>query len=141
MTIIRCGVDMLHELETLLDAQGLSSGRFMTLVIMNRTPDESFTPTQLAEALNVSRATMTGLLDGLESAGLVERGIHQQDRRKMSVQLTPMGVDIMDRLLPAIYRAVSQVLHDFTDEEAEEFFTQLLKVSHGLKKYREESTT
>jgi MarR family transcriptional regulator, organic hydroperoxide resistance regulator len=46
---------------------------------------------ELGERLLLDSATMTGLLDRLEHAGLVERKAHATDRRVNSVALTARG--------------------------------------------------
>ncbi len=45
----------------------------------------------LADILEVSRPTITSLVDNLEQEGLVERERSDEDRRSVLVQLTPTG--------------------------------------------------
>jgi DNA-binding MarR family transcriptional regulator len=49
------------------------------------------TPGRVAEVLGISRTTVTGLLDRLESAGLLTRAIDPDDRRSFVLQLTEQG--------------------------------------------------
>ena len=81
--LMRTGSDILGTFERVLGQIGLSQGRFLTLIVMNRTPSEAINPSTLADKLGVTRATMTGLIDGLRKEGLVERQIHPEDRRKV----------------------------------------------------------
>lgn len=133
VTLVRSGIDLLIAFENFLERFKLSQGRFLVLTIMNREPEQAFTPTQLAEKLNVSRATMTGLLDGLEAAGLVERSIHTQDRRKMRVRMTPQGERTMDEILPEYYRSIAMVMGGLSEEEQHELVEMMHKVGMGLK--------
>ncbi len=49
----------------------------------------------LADALQVSPRTVTGLIDGLVSSGFVTREPHPSDRRATHVSFTEWGVSIM----------------------------------------------
>ncbi|MCG8349103.1 MAG: MarR family transcriptional regulator [Chloroflexales bacterium] len=46
---------------------------------------------ELGDRLQLDSATMTGIIDRLEQAGLVERRLHPEDRRVNLVQLTVRG--------------------------------------------------
>jgi MarR family transcriptional regulator, negative regulator of the multidrug operon emrRAB len=72
--------------------------------MMNRIPDEAINPSSLAQKLGVTRATMTGLLDGLHKKGLIERRAQASDRRKVGVLLTAGGRRTLDNILPDYYR-------------------------------------
>ncbi len=49
------------------------------------------TPSELAREAALSQATVTGILDRLESRGLVERRRDNKDRRRISIYLTSEG--------------------------------------------------
>lgn len=52
----------------------------------------------LAEAMDVSARTITGLVDGLAKTGFVTREPHPTDRRAFLVTLTPHGTDTMSAM-------------------------------------------
>ena len=58
--------DVVSSFCTHLASHDMSQGRFIVLMMMNREPDKLFMPSQLAELCSVTKATMTGLVDGLE---------------------------------------------------------------------------
>ena len=64
---------------------------------------------ELGERLLLDSATMTGLLDRLEQAGLVERKAHATDRRVNRVALTARGRDLQAPL----DREMDQMNQDF----------------------------
>lgn len=68
----------------------LSEGKFVLLVLLRDLP-EGLAPHELAERAGVTRATITGLLDGLERDGFLARHGDKEDRRKVSVRLTARG--------------------------------------------------
>ena len=49
--LLRTGSDLLAAFETILGRSGLSQGRFLTLIVMNRTPDEASADRLLTAAL------------------------------------------------------------------------------------------
>jgi len=130
--LMRTGSDLLAVFETILGKSGLSQGRFLTLIVMNRTPDEEINPSTLAQKLGVTRATMTGLLNGLEKEGLIERRAHTQDRRKVGVLLTAAGRRILDNILPDYYRHFAKLTVYLDEGERQTLISLLKKVNQGL---------
>ncbi|MEA2190558.1 MAG: hypothetical protein QOI73_679 [Solirubrobacteraceae bacterium] len=53
----------------------------------------------LATALHCDSSNVTGLVDGLEALGLVERREAEHDRRVRMLVVTPKGADVRNRLL------------------------------------------
>jgi len=68
----------------------LSEGKFVLLFLLHDLP-EGLSPHELAERAGVTRATITGLLDGLERDGFLARHGDMEDRRRVSVRLTAKG--------------------------------------------------
>lgn len=79
---------------------GLRRGEFDVLAALRRSgaPFE-LNPSVLAQQLMLSRAGMTGRLDRLESAGLVQRIADTDDRRSIRVALMPQGLVLVDRVV------------------------------------------
>ena len=130
--LMRTGSDLLAAFETILGRSGLSQGRFLTLIVMNRTPDEEINPSILAQKVGVTRATMTGLLDGLEKEGLIERRTHVQDRRRVGVRLTANGRRVLDKILPDYYRHFAKLTAYLDEGERQTLVSLLKKVNQGL---------
>lgn len=68
----------------------LSEGKFVLLFLLHEQAD-GLSPHQLADGAGVTRATITGLVDGLERDGFVLREPGQGDRRLVMVKLTTRG--------------------------------------------------
>ena len=68
----------------------LSEGKFVLLFLLHGQ-SQGLSPHELAAGAGVTRATITGLLDGLERDGFVQRQAGQEDRRKIAVTLTGKG--------------------------------------------------
>lgn len=85
----------------ILARHGLSEGRFGVLLAVGDEP--GIAPAQVAERLGVTRATVTGLTDALENAGLLKRSTASGDRRSISLRNTVSGEALVAELAP-IYR-------------------------------------
>ena len=77
---------------------GLSEGRFQLLVRLKHQPSGRFAMGELAEMLDVSPRTVTGLVDNLERDGLVKRVDDPTDRRSVYAELTDQGRERIDTL-------------------------------------------
>ncbi len=62
-------------------------------------PDRSVPMKALAERLACDASTLTGIVDRLESRGLVERRSDSRDRRVKVLVLTPKGKSVRERAL------------------------------------------
>ncbi len=70
---------------------GLTMGDYEVLVRLSEADDERLRMCDLATALQLSPSGLTRRLDGLVTAGLVERVACPSDRRVMFAALTPSG--------------------------------------------------
>jgi DNA-binding MarR family transcriptional regulator/response regulator of citrate/malate metabolism len=75
---------------------GISQTKLAALVYLSGEPQQTASPSAIAKHCNVSRAAVTGLLDGLEQEGYVERDSHPSDRRALMIQLTPKGQQFLN---------------------------------------------
>src|SRR5688500_15850552 len=73
LVLLRVASDVLDGLEAFLAAKKISQGKFTVLMLLNREPDVGISPSDLADRSGVTRATITGLLDGLSREKLISR--------------------------------------------------------------------
>ncbi|MDX9753318.1 MAG: MarR family transcriptional regulator [bacterium] len=125
-----------HELISAADTHfsefGTSPGRFLIMMLLKRWLGKGLTPSQLAQKSGVTRATITGLLDGLEHDHLISRQPAPQDRRSMIIHLTPEGVQFLDTILPTHFSRVSGVMQHLTISERHTFIQLLKKIAMGI---------
>ena len=82
-----------------------------------REAGDGLSPHELAERAGVTRGTITGLLDGLERSGHVQRHAHDGDRRKLIVKLTPAGQTLAGELVGTHSRWIASLFSGFEAEE------------------------
>lgn len=89
----------------------------------------------LADEMFQSYPTMTGIVDRLETAKLVvrERG-NDQDRRKVVVNLTPAGRELLERALAARRERMLRALGAFSTRERHELVRLLTIYLDTLEK-------
>jgi DNA-binding MarR family transcriptional regulator len=86
------------------------------------------TPTELADAAGVTRATMTGLIDTLERDGLVRREPDPDDRRMMSVRLTTKAEEFLRQLLPEHFQIMARLMAPLSEGERKTLVRLLTKI-------------
>ena len=87
-------------LRPFLQASGLPAGEFDVLATLRRAgPPYALTPTALYDATMVTSGAMTGRVDRLEKAGLVQRKDDPADRRGTIVALTKKGFALIDDMI------------------------------------------
>jgi len=132
VALLRVGAEMFAAFGQHFARHGTSQGRFIILMLLNLNPDTGVSPSELAEMSRVTRATITGLLDGLESDGLVQRVPLAADRRSYSIRLTSRGRGFMDKMLPDHFRRMAGLMAGLSEEERQTLIELLFKVRGGL---------
>lgn len=122
----------------LLAPHGLSEGRFVVLFLLDAHAD-GLAPNILAEQAGVTRATMTGLLDGLERAKLIVRHADEQDRRALRIALTSQGKRLAGKLFVQHGQWIASLFTDLDHKERKQLFTLLDKVATGIATRKAES--
>jgi DNA-binding MarR family transcriptional regulator len=132
LCLLRVASDVLDATEQYYASHGTSQGRFTVLALLNRTPDEPLNPADLADRAGVTRATMTGLLQGLENEGLVKRTSCNDDKRMCWVELTTKGRKYVDSVLPGLFRGVSDLMGEISEKDRKNLLNVLEKVSDRI---------
>ncbi|HET6247397.1 MAG TPA: MarR family transcriptional regulator [Tepidisphaeraceae bacterium] len=132
LVLLRVASDVLAAMETYLARHEMSQGRFTVLALLNRNPDDPMSPSDLATRAGVTRATMTGLLDGLERENLVKRQADKSDRRMLLVELTARGKKMLDEIFPDFYRRIAKLMGNLSEGEKKMLVELLNKITPGL---------
>jgi len=111
----------------------LSEGRFTVLLLLRQ--GAASTPSTLASQANVTRATMTGLIDGLVRDGFVARLGTVGDRRSLNISLTAEGERILEKVIPKQLRWLESMFSEITLERQQDLVFCLEQIR---KKVRDE---
>jgi len=83
---------------------------------------------ELAKAVSLSQATVTGILSRLESRGLVTRRRSKSDKRRLPVRLTPDGEQLLEKAPPLLQESFSEEFNRLRNWEQ----TQILALLQRL---------
>ena len=96
------------------------SGLLLTdeiLLMILQSNNDGFMPSELAQKVGVTQATISGLISNLEKSGLLQRHTHHQDGRAFVIKLTEQGQQLLAKLTPDFFHRIHQFLGGLTDEE------------------------
>ena len=108
----------------------LSEGKFVLLFLLHEKHN-GLSPHQLAERAGVTRATVTGLLDGLERDGYVIRQAGEEDRRKVTVTLTAKGRPTAATLFKEHTSWIASLFSGLSPQDKAQLSTLLTRAWHG----------
>ncbi|SKB85397.1 MarR family transcriptional regulator [Luteibacter sp. 22Crub2.1] len=81
---------------------GLNHPEYNILMMLYGSPDSAMNPSQLAEAAGEKSANITRLTTQLCDKGYIVRTGSDEDRRKVTLTLTPEGLELIESFLPDI---------------------------------------
>ncbi len=115
--------------ESALAPLGLRPRHLVALTVLR----DHGSPTQqaLAAALRTDRTNLIGLLNELETAGLIVRRRSTEDRRRHFVELTADGGDRLDEAEKALAAAEDEVLTALDADERETLYRLLAKATRS----------
>jgi len=82
----------------------------------------------LCHILHCDASNVTGIIDGLEQKGLVERRNDPRDRRIKTIHILPAGKQLQQQILSQLVRESKTLLAPLTNEQAQ----QLTAIVHAL---------
>ena len=100
----------LLDLSNELNDGNVSYAQFFLLGYLAK--EEYLTMTDIARKMGHSTAAATGLVDRLEKLGYVQRLHASDDRRKVMVQITKKGIDLVKRLRNVISKSITSTMAD-----------------------------
>lgn len=94
---------------------GITAVQAMILGFLSE--EDMVTSKRLGERAVLDSATLTGILDRLESMEYIERKSHPEDRRAIMICLTPKGKTVADTIGVMVEEANREFLKDLSREE------------------------
>jgi DNA-binding MarR family transcriptional regulator len=128
LMLLRVASDVIENLDACLARHNLLQGRWWVLILLMREQNLTASPSVLADKAGVTRATMTGLLDSLERAELIERIPNPDDRRMLNVRLTEKGQQRLDEVMPDYYSRVARVMEELSEDHRQLLMEMLSNV-------------
>jgi DNA-binding MarR family transcriptional regulator len=115
--------------EEALAPLGLRPRHLVALTVLRDHPGS--TQQSLSGVLQIDRTNLVGLLNELESAGLIERRRSSEDRRRHTVHLTDVGSARLAEAETAVAVAEDEILVSLDDSQRESLHLLLHEASEG----------
>ncbi|MEV1042166.1 MarR family transcriptional regulator [Streptomyces sp. NPDC050204] len=129
--LMATGARLVRASEVHFSRSGLSTGRYRLLVDLEDSGGEK-SPSQLAKSLDVSRATVTGLVSGLEREGLVARRASAEDGRGAVVVLTARGARQLRDMAADHFARLESLVDGLTADERGLFLDLLERITRRI---------
>ncbi len=96
---------------------GLSITGWRTMAVLARFDQDGLSARQVAERTAMDKVAISRAVSKLVARGLINRELHQDDRRRSVLALTPEGWIIHDQVAPLARRYEREVLQKLNPEE------------------------
>jgi DNA-binding MarR family transcriptional regulator len=121
----------LDAMEPALEAHGFT---FVQYQIMAQLRDGiAVNPKDLCTQIRHNSGALTRVIDQLAERGLLERSRRDRDRRKVELELTPAGREVVESLIPLVVDKLNLALAEFSTGEVKELTRLLLKLNVSLQ--------
>jgi DNA-binding MarR family transcriptional regulator len=125
----RCAALMRRRLDATFERFGLSNWEFDVLATLRRSgAPHQLAPTTLFSQLMVTSGTMTHRLQRLEAQGWVTRAPNPADARSLLVQLSPAGLELIERAVAAHVENEKNIMAPFGADGSAALDAQLRKL-------------
>jgi len=125
---------MFTALENYFSDYNLTKGKFHVLMMLyGKTDSDNIALSDISNEIQVTKSTITGLIDGLEKMGFAERYIRKgEDRRKIFIRITKAGNKFIKEFFPGHVQIISEMISDFSSEEKQMLRMLLQKINSSL---------
>ena len=123
---------MQRKITEMLSEEGLTQPQFHVLRIAAKSRGTSMR--EISDEMLVTPANMTGIIDRLESRGLIRRGARKGDRRATAIDLTPKGKALQEKVAAKYSEFMQKALRTLTDDEQRILGELHVKLQKGMSK-------
>ena len=130
--VIAAFKSMQHSIAELLSTEGLTQPQFIALRVIAK--NGSIPMKGISDAMFVTPANVTGIIDRLEQKGLIQRRARPGDRRTTIVELTHEGRAAQERVTLRYSEFMKKALQAFTTDEQEALRYLLEKLQQEMSR-------
>ncbi len=127
--------DVARLLRTVCDRRvrklGLTRAQWLAVTRLHRRPGLS--QSEVADLLEVEKATACRLLDRLEAKKWIERRPDKKDRRVKRIYLTPRANRVQASIAPMAESTVDDALSDLSMEERQQLLDMMVRIKGKLQ--------
>ena len=109
---------------------GLTHAQFDIIATLGNTPGMTYK--ELGDKTLITKGTLTGVIERLDSKGLVARTRSCDDKRSFSVRLTAQGEKVFAEVFPVVVEQGKQLFAPYSDADFEDIDRALRKLKQLL---------
>ena len=129
---------MRKQLNKLLAKGNLSTGEY--LVLRNVSKDDGYLKaSELSEILELSRPSITRILNDLEKRNYITRMIDKDDRRNINIELTDEGRKALEQANGRILAVAERIVDSLGESDTDKLIELVEKLTETYKVMLEES--
>ena len=128
-----CNIAMNERLGRRLEPHGLSATGYITMMSLYGRAENLVNPSELSEITGETRGNMTRICDELVDKGWMRRVPNSEDRRRVDLSLSEVGMELLNTLAPRMRQHAGD-FHDrtFTKDAKASLLQLLTKLSVAL---------
>ncbi len=119
-------------LNRMVRPSGLNEVGFRTLMMLYASAAAGAFASQLSEAAGETRANMTRICDELARKGLLRRRAGTSDRRRVVLEITRKGSNLIERLLPKMWSGLDLGMRALSAKEKLDLERLLKKLATSI---------
>ncbi|RZJ34446.1 MAG: MarR family transcriptional regulator [Flavobacterium sp.] len=127
LNILHTQACLLEKMNEVFKAHDLSGEQFNVLRILRGQKGSPANMCLIQERMIAKTSNTTRLVDKLLAKGLVTREVCPQNRRKIEVQITQKGLDLLQLIGPEVDAKEKMLVGNFTPKELQTLITLLDK--------------
>ena len=104
----------------------------LAMIVLNIDMIEGTPSTQLGPNMGMEATSLSRSLKKLEKLGIIERKHHSNDKRKVIIKLTKLGLERREIAKKTVLEFNHSIMMHFTDEEMKNFFNILRKINRVI---------
>jgi DNA-binding MarR family transcriptional regulator len=131
---------MRKQLNELISKGNLSRGEYLVLrnIWMSKSGSRAggrgrLRAASLSEILELSRPSITRILNTLESRGFITRSIDEEDRRSVSIELTELGIEALEKANQGLFRIAERLVGALGEADTDKLIELLEKLADIFK--------
>ena len=128
--ILRAGQIIDHKVSDAIKDLGVTHIQFNILRILEHRMPEKLSLGDIADGLLFRTSDVSRLIDRLVKNGLVKRSICRENRRKLELEITEKGLEVIRLSVPSIDKALNGFYRDqFSDKEGEQLIKLMKRIT------------
>lgn len=131
LQVLQVSAQIQHAIIDVLEKEHqLSEGKLYVMIILHQETT-GIAPSEVAEQVGVTRATISAMLRRMIRDGLVYSFSDAIDGRAKKICLTAKGRQFMNDILPEHYLRITKLMGNLSEKEQEDLIFLLKKIANG----------